>query len=56
MSVDLFKRVTAEMTTNGIRNLEFTSAQGEPLLSLHASECVRLAIEAGLKHQLHDVG
>lgn len=53
MSVDLFKRVIAEMTANGIRNLEFTSAQGEPLLSPHAGECVRLAIDAGLNVHLN---
>ena len=53
MSVDLFKRVIAEMTANGIRNLEFSSAQGEPLLSPHAGECVRLAIDAGLNVHLN---
>jgi len=53
MSVDLFKRVIAEMTANGIRNLEFTSAQGEPLLSPHAGECVRFAVDAGLNVHLN---
>ena len=49
MSVDLFKRVIAEMTAHGIRNLEFS----EPLLSPHAGECVRLAIDPGLNVHLN---
>ena len=45
MPIDLFRRVLSEMTLNGITELHLTSAQGEPLLSPHFSQCLEFAIQ-----------
>jgi hypothetical protein len=41
------------MKSNGINNLHFTSAQGEPLLSPDFAECIALAIEGGFNVRLN---
>ena len=53
MSLDLYRRVLREMRANGIDNLNLTNPQGEPLLSPHAAECIRLGIEGGFNVNLN---
>ena len=53
MSLDLYRHVLREMRANGIDNLNLTNPQGEPLLSPHAAECIRLGIEGGFNINLN---
>jgi len=47
MKMDLYRRILSEMKLNGIRRLNLTNPQGEPLLSPHAIECIELGIAEG---------
>lgn len=47
MSPIVFERVVAEMKKNGIRYLDFTAAQGEPLLCPDARDYIFRALEEG---------
>ena len=49
MPMDLYRRILAEMSVNGIRHVNLTNPQGEPLLSPHAMECIRLALDEGFE-------
>jgi uncharacterized Fe-S cluster-containing radical SAM superfamily protein len=45
MSLDLYKRILSEVEVNGIKNVNLTNPQGEPLLNPHSIECIELALE-----------
>ncbi len=53
MSMDLYRRVLAEMKSNNILRVNLTSPQGEPLLSPHALECIEIAIAEGFEVHLN---
>jgi uncharacterized Fe-S cluster-containing radical SAM superfamily protein len=48
MSFEIFNRIVDDMTASGIKNLELSSAQGEPLLHPKAETLIQIALNAGL--------
>jgi len=47
MSLELYKRVLSELKINNVKTVGLTNPQGEPFLSPHAEDCIKIALDEG---------
>lgn len=51
--MELYRHILQEMKRNGIRNVNLTNPQGEPLLNPHAIECIEIGLTEGFNVYLN---